>query len=221
MKAPELTYNMCFAVPIVQTQYPKAEQLNPQLEKLFIERAGEGDKYRNPHMTGGKEGLFESDFNVFSWPDKPVQELRRFILSALVKVVADLNQFKQPELDRLEIFTHTWFHVTYNGGYTRAHNHPMASWSIVYCIDPGETSPEHPDSGILRFEDIRHLGQMYLDPANMHMVAPYGFGSINYKLEAGQLYLFPSYLVHEVAPYFGSRPRITLSSNTWFKMDES
>ena len=131
MNMPELNYQSCFAVPLIQTTIPSAEQLNQQLRDLFIQRASEGDKYRNPYMTAGKEGLFESDFNLFSWPDKPVQELRGFMLRALTKVVAELNQFDQSALDRLQIFTHTWFHVTHNGGYTRPHNHPMASWSLV------------------------------------------------------------------------------------------
>ncbi|MCG8434694.1 MAG: 2OG-Fe(II) oxygenase family protein [Gammaproteobacteria bacterium] len=212
--------NTAFAVPIAEARYPNPEKLNQELKALFVERAEEGDKYKNPYMTPGKEGLFESDFNVFAWPEPCVQELRKFCLQNLARTVAELSGFTQERLDRLNIFTHTWYHVTYKGGYTRAHNHPMAAWSGVYCVDPGEDAPDMPDSGILRFEDTRHFAQMYLDPANIHMQSPYGFGSLNFKLEAGQLVLFPSWLVHEVAPFFGDDVRITLAFNAWFKSTE-
>jgi predicted 2-oxoglutarate/Fe(II)-dependent dioxygenase YbiX len=51
----------------------------------------------------------------------------------------------------------------------------------------------------------------------MHLRRPYGHGSINFRLEAGQLVIFPSHLLHEVAPYQGKSERITVASNFWFK----
>ena len=34
---------------------------------------------------------------------------------------------------------------------------------------------------------------------------------MNFKLQAGQLVMFPSYLMHEVAPYAGHTERITVA----------
>jgi predicted 2-oxoglutarate/Fe(II)-dependent dioxygenase YbiX len=36
------------------------------------------------------------------------------------------------------------------------------------------------------------------------------------RLEAGALIVFPSYLFHEVAPFYGRDTRITVASNCWF-----
>jgi predicted 2-oxoglutarate/Fe(II)-dependent dioxygenase YbiX len=57
---------------------------------------------------------------------------------------------------------------------------------------------------------------MFLDPANTRLKRPYNFGHIAVKLQAGQLVVFPSYLVHEVATFLGSDWRITVAVNTWF-----
>jgi predicted 2-oxoglutarate/Fe(II)-dependent dioxygenase YbiX len=58
---------------------------------------------------------------------------------------------------------------------------------------------------------------MYLDPGNAHWQSPYGMGDIAFNLRAGQLLLFPSYLMHEVAPYYGQRERITVAFNAWVR----
>jgi predicted 2-oxoglutarate/Fe(II)-dependent dioxygenase YbiX len=39
---------------------------------------------------------------------------------------------------------------------------------------------------------------------------------VEFKLEAGQLVIFPSYVFHEVAPFYGSDTRITVATNCWF-----
>ena len=44
---------------------------------------------------------------------------------------------------------HTWYHISRYAGSFVAHNHPLASWSAVYCVRAGEAVPEHPDSGLL------------------------------------------------------------------------
>ena len=54
-----------------------------------------------------------------------------------------------------------------------AHNHPLASWSAVYCVRAGERPPGQPESGMLRFMDTRAGADSYLDPANRRLHPPY------------------------------------------------
>ena len=51
----------------------------------------------------------------------------------------------------MQIFNDCWFHVTRRGGFFGLHNHPMASWSGVYCVEPGRHDADKPDSGMLTF----------------------------------------------------------------------
>lgn len=207
-----------FAVPMVEAQLPDAGPLNAQLRELFLARAAEGRRWANPasSMKVGS-GLFESDFTVFSWPEPPVQALREFCWAALSRAIGQLGGFGAEQLARLQILSHTWFHITRHGGQFDLHNHAMASWSGVYCVDPGDSPDEDPDSGALTFLNPMGLAGMFHDPANVRLRRPYGLGNINYRHQPGRLVLFPSWLFHMVQPYRGQRERITVAFNCWFK----
>lgn len=207
-----------FAVPMASIEMPHAAPLNRELRELFLAREAEGMRYRNPHPSMTiPDGLFESDFNLFAWTDPPVLKLRDFCWRALSHFVADLNGYSQQDLSRIVIQSHTWFHITRKGGYFGMHNHAMASWSGVYCVDPGGDAPGHPESGMLRFHCPHQLANMYTDAGNARLRQPYGMGSFNLKHQAGSLVLFPSWLIHEVLPFHGEGERITVAFNCWFK----
>lgn len=206
-----------FTTPFFEAHLENASTLNDELRTLFIERERQGDKYRNPYMTPGKVGLFESDFDLFRWTEQPVQKLRSFCMDTIGHVIASLNGYDRGELARLEIINHTWFHITRKGGYTTYHNHPMASWSGVYCVDPGDAADDSSDSGILRFLDPRGMGNMFLDAGNSRLQQPFRVASLNFRLTPGRFIVFPSYLFHEVAPYQGDGTRITVAINSWVR----
>lgn len=204
-----------FAAPIVAGFLPNSENLNVSLGRLFLEKEAQGLRKKNKTPTV-QVNIFESEFDLFSWPDEPVQQLREFCMGALSQAVCRLNNYAAEDVRNLRIHTDCWFHITRYGGYISNHNHPMASWSGVYCVAAGERPAEHPDSGVLRFPDGRPYANMYLDPGNARLAEPFSSGSVNYKLDAGQLILFPGYLAHEVTPFYGRDERITVAFNCQF-----
>ena len=121
----------------------------------------------------------------------------------------------------MEIASHTWFHVTRRGGYFGLHNHPMASWSGVYCVSTGQDDGTQVDSGKLHFSNPLQLANMFIDPANSHLRSPYRMAGRSYRLVPGQLVLFPSWVNHEVLPFQGEGERITVAFNAWFHLDET
>lgn len=207
-----------FSAPMVETRHPDPGKMNDALRKLFLEREGP-EIEPSPKTPTLKHNVFESDFDLFSWRDECIQQLRQFVIGSVVRLVKALNEYSDSQMAELKVSNHTWFHITRSAGYASVHNHPMASWSSVYCVDPGDNdgalNPD--DNGVLRFHDARPAASMYLDPGNMHLKRPYNHGSINYRLQPGQLVIFPSHLVHEVTPYHGKRERITVASNFWFR----
>ncbi len=214
MSLPSHTITPAFASPIVTSLLPNAAALNRDLKALFLAREAQGERYRKQVKTKTVQvNIFESEFDLFSWPDAPVQHLRGFCLAKLGEVITQLNGYQPQDVAGFKLLVDCWFHITRHGGYISAHTHPLASWSGVYCVTPGEQPAEHPDSGVLRFLDARPYANMYQDPGNANLALPYGPGSINYKLQPGQLILFPSYLVHEVTPFFGRDERITVAFN--------
>jgi hypothetical protein len=152
---------------------------------------------------------------MFRWPEICIQTLRRFVMESVGEVVAELNGYTPAEMAGMQLHNHTWFHVTRHGGSFVAHNHPLASWSTVYCVRSGEEVAERRDSGVLRFLDHRPASNMFIDPGNVQLRVPFNFGHYAMRLAPGQLVIFPSYLGHEVATFLGHDIRITVASNCW------
>lgn len=201
-----------FSVPFVSDQLTNCASLNQKLQELFIRREAQGARFANPNpYTPRNAQLFESNFDLFSWPEACIATLREFCLTRVAKTVAELNRYDSARMARLKINTDAWFHITKRGGYFGVHNHPMASWSGVYCVNPGENDIDQPDSGKLSF--INPLAQMYLDSGNSQLQYPFQLGNYALSLQAGQLVIFPSWVVHQVMPFYGEGERITVAFN--------
>ena len=217
MNPPGIGISQAFASPIVHSSLADCAALNRRLRELFL-RWEQDTKARTSLPTQVvKVGVYESSFDLFHKADPEIQQLTQFCLQTLGYVIAQLNGYSAEEMAELRIFHHSWYHLTRDGGYTAQHNHPMASWSGVYCVDPGDVLPDRPNNGALRFLEARGTAGMYLDPGNADMRSPFGFGDIAFDLQPCQLLLFPSYLLHEVAPYHGERERITVAFNAWVR----
>jgi uncharacterized protein (TIGR02466 family) len=212
---PAIQVQPLFAVPFGETRLTACERLNQELEALFLQR--ETDEHRNPtpsHIPQAE--TFESRFNLFRWPEPCVQELRHFMLDAVARMVMQTTMLKPEDIARLKFQNHTWFHISRYAGSFIAHNHPLASWSAVYCVRAGEPEASQPDSGVLRFMDTRQGAGAYTDPANIALHRAYALRPLEIRLAAGQMVLFPSYVFHEVAPFYGRDTRITVATNCWF-----
>jgi len=215
VSAPALTLSPAFAVPIIEGRLAGCERLNRELESLFLQR--ETEEYRNPtpsHIP--QPETFESRFNLFRWTESCIQELRQLMLDAVARAVLQTTAMTPQMLSRLKFHNHTWFHITRYAGSFVAHNHPLASWSAVYCVRAGEQVSDHPQSAVLRFFDPRQGAGAYLDPAIENLNAPFALRSLDFRLGAGDLVVFPSYIFHEVTPFYGADMRITVATNCWF-----
>jgi uncharacterized protein (TIGR02466 family) len=209
--------NPVFSVPFAFEQLADCDSLNQQLRELFIRRESQGPRFANPNpYTPRNAQLFESNFDLFNWLDAPIAALREFCLSRVAHTVAELNRYDAARMSQLQIVTDSWFHITRRNGYFGVHNHPMASWSGVYCVSPGLHDADQPDSGKLTF--INPLAQMYLDAGNAQMHFPYQHGNYAFDLKAGQLILFPSWVMHQVMPFYGEGERITVALNCALRM---
>ena len=215
MVSAPITLASLFAVPFGEARLASCERLNRELEALFLAR--ETDAYRNPTPSHiAQKETFESRFNLFLWPEPCVQELRLFMLDAIARMVIETTTLKPADVSRLKFQNHTWFHVSRYAGSFIAHNHPLASWSAVYCVRAGEAVPDQPGSGVLRFLDTRQGANAYTDPANVSLHRPYALAPLEIRLTEGQLIMFPSYVFHEVAAFYGQDTRITVATNCWF-----
>lgn len=210
-----------FAVPMAEAHHPEPAALNAALMRLVLALEAQGAGYRNPDpVVHQPEGLFESDFDFFSREEACVQELRAFVWSSLGEFLRNINPNLAGGMHGLRIASQTWFHVTRDGGYFGYHNHPMASWSGVYCVSPGEPDPAYSNNGCLVFPHPQMAVNTFIDPANSTLRWPYSHGNFVLTLKPGQLVFFPSWLGHYVTPFHGAGQRITVAFNAWFSRGE-
>lgn len=210
-----------FAVPVVTEQLDDCTALNAQLRQLFLDCAAQGGTFANPDpFTPRNDALFESTFDLFDWQHPAVARMRDACLGALYHTIGELCGHDMATLQRLHIAHESWFHVTRKGGYFGVHNHPMHSWSGVYCVCQ-EGDEGNPDSGLLTFISPYAANTMFVDMASHKFRPPFQTGSIPLRLKPGQLVLFPSWLLHEVTPFepAGEGLRITVAFNARFRMD--
>lgn len=207
-----------FAVPFGYGRHPEPVRLQQPLRRLILEMESSG-KAANPRpLTARNAATFESHFDFFRLPDPAVQELKAFCWDQLVTLVGRLNGYDRPAIERLQIFNDCWFHVSRRGGFFSVHNHPNASWSGVYCVDPGRSDADKPDSGLLSFINPMTASAMHMDAGVANIRLPYGSAGPRLRLETGQLVLFPSWVLHEVTPFEGEGERITVAFNCWFSL---
>ncbi len=202
-----------YAVPMMHCQLPAHASLNADLKRLFLGLEAEGDKHRDREQRDTQVGVFESNFHLHDRPEPCVSVLFGHIRQMLFRFIQGINAYSDAEMANIHLDMHSWFHVTRNGGFQSAHTHPNASWSAIYCVDPGDS--EDPSSGIVRIHDPKNDSLMYMDPANARLQPPYRLGAWQLTHAAGQMVVFPSYLLHEVFPYTGQRPRIVVALNAW------
>ncbi len=108
-----------------------------------------------------------------------------------------------------------WANVNRAGHGNRAHAHPGAYWSGIYWIDDGGVAADPARGGMLELADPRGiLPTMVAPQLRCAIAATHGDGEgERVTPEAGTMVLFPSWLVHSVAPYAGPGTRISVAFN--------
>ena len=208
-----------FAVPFGFAKLENCTTLNGELRELFVRRAAEGSRYANPRpLTQRNRQVFESEFQVFRWPEPSVQSLKQFCWNHTLQMIGALNGYDGAMLERMLIYCDAWFHITRRGGFFALHNHPNASWSGVYCVDTGQHDPDKPESGLLSFVNPAVMSTMHVDAAVASLRVPFAPNIRHVALEPGQLVVFPSWILHDVKPFQGEGERVTVAFNCWFEL---
>ena len=75
-----------FAIPFGFAKLEPAQPLNDELADLFRQRAAEGTRYANPRPLTQRNGqVFESEFQLFKWPDPCIRQLKEFCWQHLMQ----------------------------------------------------------------------------------------------------------------------------------------
>jgi uncharacterized protein (TIGR02466 family) len=186
-----------FSTPIFWEVLPDVEALNGELRDLILqhERAA-------PGMVKSNQGGWQSPSDFFRWDAPAVATLQRYASRAVE--IATARVLLRDNV-RIEFHLSGWAAVNRKGHYNTTHVHPMATWSGVYYVDPGDEGGDTP-GGALELAHPVLASVMTFFPGvlpSARLVRP----------EAGMIILFPSYLQHSVRMHHGERPRICVPFN--------
>jgi len=209
-----------FSVPMGLAKVENPQQLNSELRNYFHFLV-DSKKNRNDLPTQPERmDLYESKFDLFEHKDRAVQSIKTLMHNELKDIIMQVNGYPESIRSTLNIKQHAWFHITLKNGYFTNHNHPMASWSGIYCVSGGGRPQNFPESAVTRFFHPNPNSNYYMDAGNASIQGVFSSGSVNFQLEAGDMAFFPSYLMHEVSPHKGDSERITIAVNFWIDSDQ-
>ncbi|WP_430460791.1 TIGR02466 family protein [Thalassolituus sp. LLYu03] len=186
-----------FGVPILEVQLQEVRDRAADIAQALLQlRATEsGIQRSNQRGWHSADDLFNRPEPVYPW-------LSDVIFQIAGKLIRHAERL--PDDEEL-LLSSLWANINDAGAWNAPHAHLPCEWSGVLYIDVNET-PAESQSGI-------HDGDiLFFDP--IPVGAPYRpAATVAYTPKIGTLYVFPSYLLHMVAPHFDERPRISLAFN--------
>lgn len=107
----------------------------------------------------------------------------------------------------------SWININHSGDWNAPHAHFNADWSGVLYLKADEISEEicksEMDGNLILINPLSLGPQYQREPC------------ITAKVRTGRFFLFPSYLVHMVAPHYSPEPRISLAFNLSIQTEKS
>ncbi|MFT4615372.1 MAG: hypothetical protein ACI9NT_002525, partial [Bacteroidia bacterium] len=152
------------------------------------------------------KGGWHSEENLFKSKHPSVQWLVRNLFIASARSVKDSDYFP----DKQEIvMSGCWVNINESGDWNAPHSHLPDIWSGVCYIDVNSKTSADMKSD--KDGDIVFFNPLPLWVEHNRPVVTYA------RPENGKVYLFPSYLLHMVAPHYDDKPRISVAFNMKFK----
>lgn len=193
---------MVFPTPIAVHEWPDSAELNAELKSLILADEAGGDGLARSNVGGWHSGM---DF--LYRPEPCLARLRGRIQRMTGELTGALMK---PGRSRFSM--EGWANVLRRGQYNSLHLHPNSTWSGVYYVT-GNPPPDSPSDG-----DAAYSGKI-------EFVDPRPGASATYTVESalqrrcmlnpgpGAMIVFPSWLQHQVHPYYGPDTRISIAFN--------
>lgn len=203
-----------FATPIVIYEVPDAASLNAELRKVIEQRAAS-----HPGEQHSNIGGWQSTWDMDRWGGAPALKLLAIGRNVANRMTTDrqgnTNTGPHPGFFAVTWRANMWANINRSGHANEAHSHPGAFWSAVYYVDDGGISADPALGGELEFLDPRGAGPVMYAPHLGFAMQGGLSGGANERMvpKAGRLVMFPSWLMHQVRPYFGTAERISIALN--------
>jgi uncharacterized protein (TIGR02466 family) len=195
-----------FATPVAALEVPDAETRNAELAAIILKkRAG------TPSVQASNAGGWHSDREIIAWGGRHVGHILDLAKETANRLTADRNG--NPV--KLAWSAMAWANVNGPGDANICHYHPGAFWSGTYYVDDGGCASDHSLGGEFEMLDPRGAGPgMYAPTLKFAGEDGQSVGAAEtIRPRPGLLFLFPSWLFHQVRPYRGAGLRISIAFN--------
>lgn len=195
-------FEKLFSTPLLRFSVPDHARLDAAL-------LAEGQRLRQEDegVAKSNRGGWHSAGNLFKRPEPCFVELAALAQEAVFEATRSITSKVDPTDLDLKIFA--WMNMNPAGGFNAPHTHPGAHWSGVYYASQPQV--ETGNSGMIEFLDPRS------DLPNWRLFNAAAFRpKKKIRPAAGEMVLFPSYLVHWVYPNETDHERVTIAFNATF-----
>ena len=202
-----LTVRKLFCTPLLLSHLEGAGDMNRALLQHFLSKPEQEPGRRHSNLGGWQS---EDNFHALALP--AAQNLCRMV-TAVVDAATAIHTPGGLIEAALAWRVNAWVNINASGASNAVHGHAGAFWSAIYYVDDGDAGPER--GGELYFYDPRGLLPAMHDPLLRFRIEGCVTAGYAEKItpEAGMLLVFPSWLLHSVDPFFGTRPRVSVAFN--------
>ena len=202
----EIAVRGLFATPVAAVMLPNAEARNARLHATIMQR-------RRDHATiqSSNAGGWHSSRDLEGWGGAEATEVLAAARSVAAQLTAD--RFGQPI--KPDWTVQAWANVNGPGDANIAHYHAGSFWSGTYYVDDGGCAADPSLGGAFEMIDPRGPAPaMYAPTLRFAGEDGQSAGSAEtIQPKPGLLFLFPSWLMHQVRPYRGTGLRVSLAFN--------
>jgi len=195
-----------FATPVAALEVPNAAERNAALTKVILKKRQE-----TPSVQASNAGGWHSDREILVWAGDPVVEILEMAKELANRLTADRNGAAvRPNWSVM-----AWANVNGPGDANICHYHPGAFWSGAYYVEDGGCATDPTLGGEFEMLDPRGAGPgMYAPTLKFASEDGLSVGAAEtIRPRPGLLFMFPSWLFHQVRPYRGTGLRISIAFN--------
>ena len=196
-------FEKLFSTPLIRFKVADHETL----DKALLE---EGNKQRSLDQGASKSnrGGWHSSGNLFEGDAECIKRLNNLAEHSIWQANETIGA--KADSNELELKIFAWMNMNPVQGFNAPHTHPGAHWSGVYYVNQPPTESE--SAGMIEFMAPR------TDLPNWRILEASAF-RLKKKLrpQAGEIVLFPSYLLHWVYPNESDEERVTIAFNGTFR----